>query len=154
MKKNKIEKSVSIKLATNPGQLVLLGIVIFNVLLFFVTAIILMHLNIPGTEKMSFFESSFYAIRIIMTGDMDFVINEIGGAGAAASFCARTSCSPSLKERILPPWAASTVIVRSRTDTAYRSSSSFWTVWAERAVAARRAATARRVCCFISYYFP
>ena len=72
--KRRLKKYLNVKLATNPGRVVLNGIVVFNLIIFFVAAAILRTFNIPGSEDMSYFRATFYVIRLVLSNNMDYSI--------------------------------------------------------------------------------
>ena len=72
--KQPFKKHINVKLATNPGKVVINGIVIFNIILFVVSALILKSFKIPGAEDMNFLESAFYVMRLILSANMDYTI--------------------------------------------------------------------------------
>lgn len=80
--KRKVREWFSIQLAKNPGRIVLLAILIFNVLFFVVSAVIIKTLSLSGTEDMGFFEAAFYTVTMILdAGCIQFVVEDIGQSG-------------------------------------------------------------------------
>jgi hypothetical protein len=78
----RIREWLNIQLVKNPGRMVLCAIFIFNVLFFFVSALIISNLSLSGTEKMSFFEAAFCTITMILdAGCIQFVVQDIGTSG-------------------------------------------------------------------------
>lgn len=72
------------QLAKNPGMVVLLAILLFNIVFFIASALIISNLALEGTEKMGFFEAAFYTITMILdAGCIQFVIADIGQSGVA-----------------------------------------------------------------------
>ncbi|MBQ5519334.1 MAG: hypothetical protein IIT90_04455, partial [Clostridiales bacterium] len=61
----KIREWFSIRLAKNPGQIVLLSILFFNIVFLFLSAFIISKMSLTGTEELGFFESAFYTISMI-----------------------------------------------------------------------------------------
>ena len=50
--KRKIKELISIQVAKNPGRVVLLAILLFNIVFFIVAALVISSLSLTGTEKM------------------------------------------------------------------------------------------------------
>ena len=72
LSKQRIRKFWNVRIATNPGRVVLNIIIIFNLLLFVISSLILRSFEIPGSEDMSYPESTFYVIRLILSNNMDY----------------------------------------------------------------------------------
>lgn len=80
----KFREWFSIQLAKRPGQIVLLAILLFNVVFFIISALIISNFSLSGTEGMGFFEAAFYTITMILdAGCIQFVVSDIGTAGTA-----------------------------------------------------------------------
>lgn len=80
----KIREWFSIRLAKNPGQIVLLSILLFNIAFFFLSAFIISKMSLTGTEELGFFESAFYTISMILdAGCISYVVEDIGPQNAA-----------------------------------------------------------------------
>ncbi|MBQ8682906.1 MAG: hypothetical protein IJ518_00135 [Clostridia bacterium] len=80
----KIREWLNIQLVKNPGQMVLSAILLFNILFFLVSAVIISSLSLAGTEHMSFMEATFCTITMILdAGCIQFVVEDIGTAGVA-----------------------------------------------------------------------
>ena len=80
----KIREWFSIRLAKNPGQIVLLSILFFNVAFIFLSAFIISKMSLSGTEGLGFFESAFYTISMILdAGCISYVVQEIGPENVA-----------------------------------------------------------------------
>ena len=79
----------SIRLAKNPGQIVLLSILFFNIVFIFLSAFIISRMSLSGTEGLGFFESAFYTISMILdAGCISYVVEDIGpGNYAIAIVC-------------------------------------------------------------------
>ena len=79
----------SIRLAKNPGQIVLLSILLFNIVFIFLSAFIISRMSLSGTEGLGFFESAFYTISMILdAGCISYVVEDIGpGNYAIAIVC-------------------------------------------------------------------
>ena len=79
----------SIRLAKNPGQIVLLSILLFNIVFIFLSAFIISRMTLSGTEGLGFFESAFYTISMILdAGCISYVVEDIGpGNYAIAIVC-------------------------------------------------------------------
>lgn len=75
---------LSIRLAKNPGQMVLVSVLLFNVFFFLLSALIISNLSLEGTEKMTFLEAAFCTVTMILdAGCIQFVVADIGTAGVA-----------------------------------------------------------------------
>ena len=70
--KRRIRKFWNVKIATNPGRVVLNLIIIINVLLFVISSLVLRSLEVPGSEGMSYPQATFYVIRLILSNNMDY----------------------------------------------------------------------------------
>lgn len=82
--KRKFNEWLSIQLAKRPTRMVLLVILLFNVLFFLFSAVVISNLSLSGTEKMSFFEAAFCTITMILdAGCIQFVVADIGKSGVA-----------------------------------------------------------------------
>ncbi len=79
--KRRFKKYLNVKLATNPGKVVLNAIIIVNVLLFVASVFILKSLNIPGSEDMGYLKATFYSFRLILSQSLDY---DIVGPNAVA----------------------------------------------------------------------
>lgn len=80
----KIREWFSIQLAKNPGRIVLLSILIFNIVFFVLSAFVISKLSLSGTEEMSFFEAAYYTITMVLdAGCIESVIADIGTSGVA-----------------------------------------------------------------------
>jgi hypothetical protein len=80
----KIREWFSIRLAKNPGQIVLLSILLFNIAFFFLSAFIISKMSLSGTEELGFLESAFYTISMILdAGCISYVVEDIGPQNAA-----------------------------------------------------------------------
>ena len=80
----KLREWFSIRLAKNPGQIVLLSILFFNVVFFFLSAFIISRMSLSGTEELGFLESAFYTISMILdAGCISYVVEDIGPQNAA-----------------------------------------------------------------------
>ncbi len=78
----KFREWLSIQLAKHPGKVVLLAILLFNIVFFIVSALVISNLALSGTEKMGFIEAAFYTITMILdAGCIQFVIADIGQSG-------------------------------------------------------------------------
>lgn len=79
--KGKLKEWFSIRLAKYPGRLVLCAILLFNIVFFLLSAMVISNFSLQGTEKMSFLEAAFCTITMILdAGCVQFVISDIGGA--------------------------------------------------------------------------
>ena len=80
----KIREWFSIRLAKNPGQIVLLSILLFNIAFLFLSAFIISKMSLTGTEELGFLESAFYTISMILdAGCISYVVADIGPQNAA-----------------------------------------------------------------------
>ncbi len=85
----KIKEWFSVQLAKNPGRIVLAAILLFNVMLFFLSAGVISSLSLEGTEKMGFVEAAFCTVTMILdAGCIQFVVSDIGQSGVFVTvFC-------------------------------------------------------------------
>ena len=80
----RIREWFSIRLAKNPGQIVLLSILLFNIAFFFLSAFVISKMSLSGTEELGFLESAFYTISMILdAGCISYVVADIGPQNAA-----------------------------------------------------------------------
>ncbi len=70
--KRRLRKFWNVRIATNPGRVVLNLIIIFNLLLFIISSLVLRSLEVPGSEGMSYPQATFYVIRLILSNNMDY----------------------------------------------------------------------------------
>lgn len=76
----------SIRLAKNPGQIVLLAILLFNIVFLLLSALIISSMSLPGTEHLGFLEAAYYTVTMILdAGCVSFVVQEIGPSNVAIS---------------------------------------------------------------------
>ena len=87
MKKNGLKKFLSVKFATRPDRFILGTIIVFNMFFMVICALVIRALNVSGTEKMGFFEALFYSMRVIMSNNIDFSLEESGNMEALAVVC-------------------------------------------------------------------
>ncbi len=85
----KIREWLSIQQAENPGRMVLIAILAFNVLFFFVATAVISALSLQGTEQMGFVEAAFCTITMILdAGCISYVVADIGTSGVVITlFC-------------------------------------------------------------------
>ena len=77
-----IKEWISVQLVKNPGRVVLIAILLFNVVFFLTSAIIISALSLEGTERMGFIEAAFCTITMILdAGCIQFVVADIGQSG-------------------------------------------------------------------------
>ena len=82
--KRKLDEWISIKVAKNPGTVVLLGILGFNIVFIFLSALVISSFSMSGTEKMGFFQAAFSTVSMILdAGCVSYVIEDIGQANVA-----------------------------------------------------------------------
>ena len=87
----KIKEWISIQLVKNPGRMVLVSILLFNVLFFLISAGVISALSLQGTEHMGFIEAAICTITMILdAGCIQFVIEDIGNAGVVISLTCLT----------------------------------------------------------------
>ena len=80
----RIREWFSIRLAKNPGQIVLLSILLFNIAFLMLSALIISKMSLTGTEGLGFLESAFYTITMILdAGCISYVVEDIGPQNAA-----------------------------------------------------------------------
>ncbi len=80
--KKKLRQWLSIETAKNPGRMVLAVILLFNVVFFFLAAVVISKLSLSGTEQMGFLEAAFCTVTMILdAGCIQFVVSDIGRAG-------------------------------------------------------------------------
>ena len=82
--KLKIREWLSVQIAKNPGRIVLVAILLFNVAFFFVSAVVISNLSLAGTEQMDFLEAAFCTVTMILdAGCIQFVVADIGQTGVS-----------------------------------------------------------------------
>lgn len=80
----RIKEWFSIRLAKNPGQIVLLSILFFNIVFFLLSAFIISRMSLSGTENLGFLQAAYYTISMILdAGCVSYVVAEIGPENAA-----------------------------------------------------------------------
>lgn len=80
----KIREWLNIQLVKNPGRVVLFAIFLFNILLLFISAVVISNLTLSGTEKMGFLEAAFCTVTMILdAGCIQYVVSDIGASGVA-----------------------------------------------------------------------
>lgn len=80
--KERILEWYSIQRAKNPGKIIIIAVLIFNLLFFLVAALVIRNLSLSGTERMGLFEAAFYTVTMILdAGCIQFVIGDIGSSG-------------------------------------------------------------------------
>lgn len=78
----KIKEWLSIQVAKRPGRVVLIGILLFNIFFFLVSALIISQMALKGTEEMPFIQAAFSTITMILDpGCVQFVVEDIGQMG-------------------------------------------------------------------------
>lgn len=89
--KRKFEGWLSVHIAKNPGRVVLAAILLFNIVFFFIAALVISNLSLDGTEKMGFLEAAFCTVTMILdAGCIQFVVADIGQAGIAVALICLT----------------------------------------------------------------
>lgn len=82
--KRRVIEWLSVQLVKNPGRIVLSAILLFNVVFFFFSAVIISNMSLSGTEQMSFLEAAFCTVTMILDAAcIRFVIADIGHASVA-----------------------------------------------------------------------
>lgn len=80
----KLKEWFSIQLVKNPGRMVLGAILMFNIVFFLLSSVIISALSLEGTEKMGIIEAAFCTITMILdAGCIQFVVADIGKSGVA-----------------------------------------------------------------------
>ena len=78
----KFKEWLSIQIVKNPGNTIVMAIMIFNVFFFLASAGVISALSLDGTEKMNFIEAAFCTITMILdAGCISFVVEDIGKSG-------------------------------------------------------------------------
>ena len=73
----------SIRLAKNPGQIVLLAILFFNLVFLLLAAFIISRMSLTGTEQLGFLQAAYYTVTMILdAGCVSFVVEDIGPQNA------------------------------------------------------------------------
>lgn len=77
--KRSLREWFSIRLAKNPGQIVLLAILLFNIVFLLFAAFLISRMSLTGTEQLGFLEAAYYTVTMILdAGCVSFVVEEIG----------------------------------------------------------------------------
>lgn len=80
----KVNEWFSIQLAKNPGRIVLISIMLFNLCFLILSSFIISKMALSGTEQMGMFEAAFYTITMILdAGCISYVVTDIGQSGIA-----------------------------------------------------------------------
>lgn len=87
--KRKFYEWLSLQRVKNPGRMVLMTILLFNIVFFIASSAVISALSLDGTEQMGFMEAAFCTITMILdAGCIQFVIADIGESGVLISvFC-------------------------------------------------------------------
>ena len=87
--RRKLKEFWSMQLAKNPGKIVLGFILLFNIVFFLGSALVVSALSLNGTEQMGFIEAAFCTLTMILDpGCIQFVVADIGEAGVLITlFC-------------------------------------------------------------------
>ena len=86
--RKKVQEWLSVQVAKNPGRIVLAVILLFNIIFFVVSAIVISNLSLSGTEDMNFFKAAFSTVAMILdAGCVQFVISDIGHTGVTTALC-------------------------------------------------------------------
>ncbi|MCR5322667.1 MAG: hypothetical protein K6E85_05310 [Lachnospiraceae bacterium] len=82
----KLREWLSVQLAKNPGRIVLLAILLFNILFIILAAFIIGSWRLSGTEEMDAFTAAYSTIMLLLDpGSVESVAGEIGTSGVAIS---------------------------------------------------------------------
>lgn len=82
----KLREWLSVQLAKNPGRIVLLAILLFNILFIIFAAFIIGSWRLSGTEEMDPFTAAYSTIMLLLDpGSVESVAGEIGKSGVAIS---------------------------------------------------------------------
>ena len=80
--KRKFKEKLSIMISKNPGGVIVMAILLFNIMFFLLSAFVIRNMSLSGTEKMGFFEAAFCTITMILdAGCIQFVVADIGESG-------------------------------------------------------------------------
>ena len=80
----KLKEWLNIVLVKHPGRMVLGAILLFNIVFFLISALVISSFALDGTEKMGFLEAAFCTLTMILdAGCIQFVVSDIGGARVA-----------------------------------------------------------------------
>ena len=63
--KNRIKEWFSVQSVKNPGKMILVVILLFNIVFFFTSALVISSLSLDGTEKMSFIQAAVCTITLV-----------------------------------------------------------------------------------------
>lgn len=75
----KIREWLSTQIAKQPGKMILLAILLFNIVFVFIAALIISSFSLSGTESVGFFEAVFSTVTMILdAGCIQFVVSDIG----------------------------------------------------------------------------
>ena len=84
--KHRIQEWFSIKLAKSPRVIVLGVILLFNIVFFLISALVISRFNLKGTESMNFIQAAYCTITMILdAGCISYIIGEIGTASVATA---------------------------------------------------------------------
>lgn len=77
-----IQEWISVQIAKRPGRVVLISILLFNIVFFIISALVISQFSVRGTEKMPFIQAAFSTITMILDpGCVQFVVEDIGQMG-------------------------------------------------------------------------
>lgn len=80
----KFKEWFSIQLVKNPGRMVLGAILLFNIVFFLISSVVISAMSLSGTEEMGIIEAAFCTITMILdAGCIQFVVADIGKSGVA-----------------------------------------------------------------------
>ncbi|MBO5065823.1 MAG: hypothetical protein J6D06_06900 [Clostridia bacterium] len=78
----RLKEWLSVQVVKNPGNTIVMAIMLFNVFFFLASAGIISALSLDGTEKMNFIEAAFCTITMILdAGCISYVVEDIGKSG-------------------------------------------------------------------------
>lgn len=82
MRRKKLKELISVYVAKNPGRAILIGILIFNIIFFTISAFVISTLAPASLREHGFWASIFYTITMILdAGCIQFVVEDIGKTG-------------------------------------------------------------------------
>lgn len=82
----KLKEWLNIQLIKNPGRMVLGAIILFNILFFLLSSVIISNFSLSGTENMGFMEAAFCTLTMILdAGCIQFVVADIGTANVVVA---------------------------------------------------------------------
>ena len=81
--KEKFKQWWSIEREKNPGKMVLVAILFFNVIFFFISAVVLSALSAKGDGNLNFIQSAYQTVLLVLdTGSIEGAVEAVGYPGA------------------------------------------------------------------------